>query len=69
MANTPSWLTDDAIARHYELGRAMESFLLRHHRRKRTDPDAKVDIGRRLRKLLARLETEYGRNERQGSCG
>jgi hypothetical protein len=64
MAKTLPWLTDEAIERTYELGREMEGFLLRQGRRKRINPNAKVDIGPRLRELLERLKTEHGRSER-----
>jgi hypothetical protein len=55
---TPSWLSDEAIERAYTLGREMEEFLLRRERRKRLNPNAKVNIGPRLRKLLASLDRE-----------
>jgi hypothetical protein len=55
---TPSWLTDEAIERAYALGREMEEFLLRRERRKRLNPHAKVNIGPRLRKLLANLDRD-----------
>ena len=55
---TPSWLTDEAIERAYALGREMEEFLLRRERRKQLNPNAKVNIGPRLRKLLASLDRE-----------
>jgi hypothetical protein len=55
---TPSWLSDEAIERAYALGREMEEFLLRRERRKRLNPNAKVNIGPRLRKLLANLDRD-----------
>jgi hypothetical protein len=56
MPKTPSWLTDEPIERHYALGTELHKFLLRRDRRKKIDPNAKVDIGPKLRKMLADLE-------------
>jgi hypothetical protein len=55
---TPAWLSDEAIERAENLGREMMTFLVRRKRRKQADPEAKVDIGRRLKRLLASLEVE-----------
>jgi hypothetical protein len=52
---TPAWLTDKAIVRQEALGRELMAFLRRRKRRKTADPQAKVDIGPRLRKMLADL--------------
>lgn len=56
MTHTPPWLTDEAIDRHYALGLEMHRFLVRRNRRKKLNPKAKVDIGPKLRKMLAELE-------------
>jgi len=56
--HTPAWLSDEAIERIETLGREMMTFLVRRSRRKQADRKAKVDIGRRLKRLLASLEVE-----------
>ena len=56
LASTPTWLTDEAIERTEALGRELAEFLLRRRDQKEIDADAQVDIGPRLREMLARLE-------------
>ena len=54
--NTPAWLTDEAIERTQAHGDELAKFLFLRHRRKQTDPNARVRIGPRLRKMFAELE-------------
>jgi hypothetical protein len=58
MSRPPSWLTDEELDKAEALGREIERFLRRRRKRKRIDPNCKVDIGPRLRKILANIERE-----------
>jgi len=58
MTKTPSWLTDEAIERTEALGEEIMKFLSHRRRRKDADPNAKVEIGPRLRKMIAELEAQ-----------
>jgi hypothetical protein len=56
--DTPAWLTDEAIERTNALGQEMMEFILRREREKQLNPNAIVDIGPKLRKLLASLDSK-----------
>jgi hypothetical protein len=58
MADTPSWLTNDAIERTKALGQEMQTFLMRRDEARDLDPKAEVEPHSRLLELLAALKTE-----------
>jgi hypothetical protein len=57
-SRAPAWLTDRALERSDALGREVLRFIRRRKRLKQVNPSANVDIGARLRAMIARLERE-----------
>jgi hypothetical protein len=57
-SRTPVWLTDGALERSDALGREVLRFLRRRKRQKQANPSVEVDVGPRLRAMIARLERE-----------